>query len=100
MIILAETNEVQLSKVFKALADPNRIQIIRILIDSEKEMTCGEVSSYLNLSLSTVSYHFKILRHAGLTNMRKAGHEKYLSVNQDMIDKLHLDPVIKAGTTL
>lgn len=96
---MEETNEVKLSKVFKALADPSRIKIVRILMDNDQEMTCGEVSSHLNLSLSTVSYHFKILRHAGLTNMRKAGHEKYLSVNQTMIDKLHLDSVIKSGTT-
>ncbi|KRN78240.1 ArsR/SmtB family transcription factor [Fructilactobacillus lindneri] len=93
-------NENDLAKIFKALSDPNRIKILKILIENQTEMTCGEVSSHLKLSLSTVSYHFKILRHAGLTKMRKEGHEKYLSVNQPLLNKLNLIPVIKKDFTL
>lgn len=88
-------NEQQLAGIFKALSEPNRIKILRILMENKNEMTCGEVSFHLNLSLSTVSYHFKILRHAGLTNMRKAGQTKYLSVNQKLVNKIHLNNVIE-----
>lgn len=72
----------QLAEIFKTLSEPNRIRILRILDHSDRELTCSEVSEQLNISKSTVSYHFKALRHAGLTNTRQAAQTKYLSINE------------------
>ena len=76
-----EQEDIKRSEIFKVLSDPNRLKMILILYDSGREMTCGEVGEKLNLSKSTVSYHFKILRSVGLTNTRKSAQSKYLSIN-------------------
>lgn len=72
----------RLSEIFKTLSEPNRIRIVRILHHSDRELTCSEISEHLNISKSTVSYHFKALRQAGLTNTRQVAQTKYLSINE------------------
>ncbi|GAB5051655.1 ArsR/SmtB family transcription factor [Pediococcus ethanolidurans] len=76
-----EQRDQKIAQIFKALAEPNRLKIIRVLYQAQREMTCGEVGKELNISKSTVSYHFKALRLIGLTNTRKIAQEKYLSIN-------------------
>lgn len=74
--------DIKRSEIFKVLSDPNRLKMIRILYQAKRELTCGEVGEKLDLSKSTVSYHFKLLRSVGLTNTRKEAQIKYLSINQ------------------
>ncbi|MEO1770357.1 hypothetical protein IGI49_001184 [Enterococcus sp. AZ071] len=73
--------------MLKALADPARLEIIRLLKNSGKEIGCGEVGESIDLSKSTVSYHFKALREAGLTFTRKESREKFVSLNYDAFNK-------------
>ncbi|AUI77290.1 MULTISPECIES: ArsR/SmtB family transcription factor [Lactiplantibacillus] len=72
--------------IFKALADDNRLRIIRVLYQAQREMTCGEVGAQLSISKSTVSYHFKALRLVGLTNTRREAQTKYLSLQRATFD--------------
>ncbi|CAJ1183350.1 metalloregulator ArsR/SmtB family transcription factor [Companilactobacillus paralimentarius] len=78
-----DKKDIQRAEIFKVLSDPNRLQMIRILYQAHRELTCGEVGEKLDLSKSTVSYHFKKLRKVGLTNTRKEAQIKYLSINMD-----------------
>ncbi|YAB13615.1 ArsR/SmtB family transcription factor [Lactiplantibacillus plantarum] len=74
--------------IFKALADANRLRIIRVLYQAQREMTCSEVGAQLNISKSTVSYHFKTcLRLVGLTNTRRKAQTKYLSLQLATFDR-------------
>jgi ArsR family transcriptional regulator len=57
--------------VFKALNDPNRIRIMKML--SERELCLCEVREVLGLSSSTVSKHLTILRDADLILDSKDG---------------------------
>ena len=57
--------------VFKALSDPNRIRIMKMLVD--RELCMCEVREMLGLSNSTVSKHLTILRDAGLLLDSKDG---------------------------
>lgn len=75
------------AEIFKVLSDPNRLNMIRILYTNKKEMTCGEVGEKLEVSKSTVSYHFKLLRSVGLTITRREEQRKYLSLNYDTFEK-------------
>lgn len=79
--------ENKLAELFGALSEPNRIRIIKILRDSKRELNCSEVSSLLKIAPSTVSYHFKALRQAGLTKTRQQAQTKYLSLNVEMFAK-------------
>ncbi|KRN99276.1 ArsR/SmtB family transcription factor [Companilactobacillus kimchiensis] len=76
-----EEADLKRTEIFKVLSDHNRLKMIRILYQAKRELTCGEVGEKLNLSKSTVSYHFKLLRTVGLTNTRKEAQIKYLSLN-------------------
>jgi len=51
-------------KVFKSLAEPNRIRIAGLL--AEKPRCGSELATELNLSGSTISHHLKTLKKAGL----------------------------------
>ena len=68
-------------------ADANRLRIIRVLYQAQREMTCSEVGAQLNISKSTVSYHFKTLRLVGLTNTRRKAQTKYLSLQLATFDR-------------
>ncbi len=61
----------QLEKIFKALADRNRLRIVNMLI--EKPMCVCEIQSVLQLSQSTVSGHLRVLKEAGLVEDTKEG---------------------------
>jgi DNA-binding transcriptional ArsR family regulator len=75
-----------LASIMNALSEPNRIRMIRTLARADGELSCAEVGDSLNISKSTVSYHFKLLRAAGLTNTRREGQTKYLSINTKTFD--------------
>src|SRR4030042_4649964 len=53
-----------LTKIFKALSDQNRIRILKML--EKKELCVCEISEVLRLANSTVSKHLSILKEAGL----------------------------------
>ena len=84
-------NDEDLIKIFKALADPVRLNILRILSKRESDLGCGEIGELLNMSKSAVSYHFKTLREAGLTITRKAGQNKFV---HDTLEKYSLTDLI------
>jgi ArsR family transcriptional regulator len=58
-------------KVMKALSDPNRVKIIKLL--QQKYMCVCELQAALNLAQPTVSKHLKILEEAGLVDYKKDG---------------------------
>jgi len=66
--------------VFKALSDPNRIRIIKML--ESRELCVCEVREVLDLSTSTVSKHLSILRDAGLIVDSKDGKWVNFRLNQ------------------
>ncbi len=58
-------------KVMKALADPNRVKIIKLL--QQKVMCVCELQGALGIAQPSVSKHLKILEEAGLVDYRKEG---------------------------
>ena len=70
-------------KIFKALSDNVRLQIVRLLYRHNTELSCGEIGDELSITKSAASYHFKTLREAGLTITTKVGQIKYVKLNYD-----------------
>ncbi len=58
-------------KVTKALSDPNRVKIIKML--QKKEMCVCELQAALDIAQPTVSKHLKVLEDAGLVSFSKDG---------------------------
>lgn len=58
-------------KVMKALSDPNRVKMVKLL---QRRMLCVcEIQEALGLAQSTASKHLKILEEAGLIAFSKEG---------------------------
>ena len=59
------------TKVMKALSDPNRVKIIKLL--QQKMLCVCELQRALGISQPNVSKHLKILEEAGLVEYQKDG---------------------------
>lgn len=60
-----------LLKVMKALSDPNRVKIIKML--QQRSLCVCEMKAALNIAQPTVSKHLKLLEDAGLVASDKNG---------------------------
>ena len=58
--------------VLRALADPNRRQIIRLIQDTE--LPAGQIATHFTLTQQAVSQHLTVLKQAGLLDERRDGH--------------------------
>src|SRR3954470_28525 len=65
--------------VFKALADPTRRKILRLL--GSGEMTAGQLTGEFKISAPSMSHHFNILKNADLVFVRREGQQLYYSLN-------------------
>lgn len=75
------------TEIFKALSDPVRWSII-VQMASVDELACMTLEETLPISKPTISYHTKILHHAGLINVRKSGRNYYYSLRRDALHTL------------
>jgi DNA-binding transcriptional ArsR family regulator len=75
------------TEIFKALSDPVRWSII-VQMASVDELACMTLEETLPVSKPTISYHTKILHHAGLISVRKSGRNYYYSLRRDALHKL------------
>jgi DNA-binding transcriptional ArsR family regulator len=59
------------SEAFRALADPTRREILRLL--KEKDRSAGEIAERFPLAKSTLSGHFSVLKQADLVVVERKG---------------------------
>lgn len=74
------------ARLFKALADENRLRILELLQGGER-CACVLLEN-LHLSQPTLSHHMKILCDAGFVTGRKEGKWIYYSLNRDAAREL------------
>jgi ArsR family transcriptional regulator len=74
------------AKIFNALSDPIRLEIIAFLRDGEK-CVC-EITPHLKLLQPVVSRHLKILKNAGLIKLRKQGTWHMYSLTTPEVSKV------------
>jgi DNA-binding transcriptional ArsR family regulator len=60
-----------INEVFRALGDPTRREILRLL--RQGDLTAGQLAERFPLAKSTLSGHFNVLRHAGLIVAERRG---------------------------
>ncbi len=64
----------QMAAVFKALADPVRLQLLGLILDSAGREACVcDLVAAFDLSQPTISHHLKVLHTAGLIERDKRG---------------------------
>lgn len=76
----------ELAAVGAALADPTRVQMLRLMQTSE-EVACAALETTFSLTKSTISYHVRVLRHAGLIRVRKTGKFYHYALMREEIER-------------
>ena len=76
-----ELTNKQITVIFKALCDENRVQIIRLLQNGEK-CACRLLEA-MQCTQPTLSHHMKILCDSGLVAGRKEGKWMYYSISEE-----------------
>ena len=68
---------------FKALADPTRREILRLL--RRREMTAGEIADRFDMTKPTMSHHFAVLKQADLVTSRRDGQAIWYGLNTTVL---------------
>lgn len=71
---------------FRALGDPTRREILRLLRDGPK--TSGEIAEHFSSSWPTVSRHLAVLRDAGLILSERSGQQIVYELNTTVFHDL------------
>lgn len=79
-------DEVELVDVLRALADPVRLQMVRVIADGEAHPK-GVTDWGLDVQKSTMAHHFKTLREAGLTNTIVNGRAHDIQLRRAELDE-------------
>jgi DNA-binding transcriptional ArsR family regulator len=75
-----------MADAFRALADPTRREILRLLRDGPK--TSGEIAQHFESSWPTVSRHLAVLRDAGLILSERSGQQIVYELNTTVFHDL------------
>jgi DNA-binding transcriptional ArsR family regulator len=76
--------EIQLAAVLHALSDPQRLHIVRELAADAAPRPCGSIE--LDVTKSTMTHHFRVLREAGVIRQRREGTTKLTSLRREDLD--------------
>jgi len=74
------------NEAFKALADPTRREILRLL--RRGEMTAGDLAERFDMTKPTMSHHFSVLREADLLTSRRDGQQIWYGLNTTVVQDL------------
>jgi DNA-binding transcriptional ArsR family regulator len=92
------TEELELATVLHALSDAQRLGIVRTLSDDPAPRPCGSFG--VNVSKSTCTHHFRVLREAGVIEQRQVGTSRLNTLRRSDLDARFpglLDAVLAAA---
>jgi DNA-binding transcriptional ArsR family regulator len=78
---------VPIPEVLKALSDEMRWSIVAQMSEVD-ELACTTLEQTLPVSKPTISYHVKVLYHAGLIEIRKEGRHYFYRLRRDVLDSV------------
>ena len=70
----------------EALSDPTRRRIVELL--AERERSAGEIASHFDTSRPGVSRHLRVLREAGLVQVREEAQRRLYSLDARPLEEL------------
>jgi len=74
------------NEAFKAIADPTRREILRLL--RRGEMTAGDLAERFDMTKPTMSHHFAVLKEADLLTSRREGQQIWYGLNTTVVQDL------------
>jgi ArsR family transcriptional regulator len=78
---LAIERQGELVAAFKALSDPSRFDIFRLVAAQEEAICVCDIVDRFELTQPTISHHLKVLREAGLIQVSRRGVWAYYAVD-------------------
>lgn len=79
-----------IDETMRALADPTRREILRLL--GHGDLTAGEIAGSFSISAPSVSHHLSVLKAAGLVQATRDGRSIVYSLDttvfQDMLEQV------------
>jgi ArsR family transcriptional regulator len=79
----------ELERLFKALADRHRLQILNCLLQADEESVCVcDFEAMLGVKQPTVSHHLKQLVEAGLLEREKRGTYAFYRLRPGMLERV------------
>lgn len=74
-----------MGNVFKAISDPTRREILKLLND--KNLSAGEIAEHFDISKPALTKHLNILREAELVSSEKQGNFVIYSINVTVLQQ-------------
>lgn len=68
----------------QVLAQPHRQRILRLVW--EDEVTAGDIADQFDVSFGAVSQHLRILRDAGMVQVRRDGNRRFYSADRGRLE--------------
>lgn len=72
-------------EVFKALADPTRRDVLRLLRGGSR--TAGELAEAFPMTRASLTHHFNVLKSAGLVRSERRGQHQLYSLNTSVFEE-------------
>ena len=86
---LGADDAIALARRLKLLADPTRLRLLSMLLDSEHGEACTcDLTGPLGLSQPTVTHHLQRLAEAGIVHGERRGRWTYYSVDKRAIESI------------
>ena len=76
------------AKVFSALGNETRLEILRLL--SGGDLCVSDIVESVDGAASTVAHHLRMLEDAGLVTSRRDGRSTYYSIQKDELIKYNI----------
>ena len=71
----------KVDKIFRAIADPTRREILHALVVASVALPITDISAQFDISRQGITKHIKILEDADLVKIKKSGREKIIYPN-------------------
>lgn len=85
-IINPLSKQLKMNDVFKAMNDPARREILKML--RQGDMMAGDIAAKFDMTAPSISHHLDKLKRAGLVTTLKQGQFVLYSINTTIVDDL------------
>ena len=80
-------NPKKAEKISKALADPNRLLILKEIKKQRDCMYCSDLNEIVDLAQPSIAHHLKLLTDTEIITSEKEGRHVKYSLNNQVIDE-------------
>ena len=88
MLTQVQMNPKKAEKISKALADPNRLQILKEIKKQKEEcLYCVDINETINLAQPSIAHHLKLLVDTEIILSEKEGRNVKYRLNNRVIDE-------------